>query len=79
LEDALQEITDMLMEMAKNLMEEDINYYDFYKGHRDKTAANFLVEMGGDITRLNVPAKSLPWRDWTRLFTSPVNMKAEAG
>jgi len=63
LEEALQEITDMLIEMARKLMEEDINIMTSIKGIGDKTAANFLVEMGGDINNLNVPAKSLPWRD----------------
>jgi len=46
---ALQEITDMLMEMARKLMEEDINIITSIKGIGEKTAANFLVEMGGDI------------------------------
>ncbi len=51
LEDALQEITDMLIEMSRKLMEEDINIMTSIKGIGDKTAANFLIEMGGDINQ----------------------------
>jgi transposase len=57
LEDALQEITAMLMEMARKLMEEDINIMTSIKGIGDKTAANFLVEMGGDINQFERSGK----------------------
>ena len=56
-EEALQEITDMLMEMARKLMEEDINIITSIKGIGDKTAANFLVEMGGDIHKFECSGK----------------------
>jgi transposase len=56
-EEALQEITDMLMEMARKLMEEDINIITSIKGIGDKTAANFLVEMGGDINKFECSGK----------------------
>ena len=56
-EEALQEITDMLMEMARKLMEEDINIMTSIKGIGDKTAANFLVEMGGDINKFECSGK----------------------
>jgi transposase len=51
LEDALEEITGMLIEMSRKLMEEDINILTSIKGIGDKTAANFLIEMGGDINQ----------------------------
>jgi transposase len=51
LEDALQEITGMLIEMSRKLMEEDINLMTSIKGIGDKAAANFLIEMGGDINQ----------------------------
>jgi transposase len=57
LEEALQEITDMLIEMARRLMEEDINIMTSIKGIGDKTAANFLVEMGGDINQFECSGK----------------------
>jgi transposase len=57
LEEALQEITDMLIEMARRLMEEDINIMTSIKGIGDKTAANFLVEMGGDINNFECSGK----------------------
>ena len=56
-EEALQEITDILMEMARKLMEEDINIITSIKGIGDKTAANFLVEMGGDIHKFECSGK----------------------
>jgi transposase len=57
LEDALQEITGMLIEMARKLMEEDINIMTSIKGIGDKTATNFLVEMGGDINQFERSGK----------------------
>jgi transposase len=57
LEDALQEITDMLIEMSRKLMEEDINIMTSIKGIGDKTAAHFLIEMGGDINQYECSGK----------------------
>jgi len=57
LEDALQEITSMLIETSRKLMEEDINIMTSIRGIGDKTAANFLVEMGGDITQFERSGK----------------------
>ena len=57
LEEDLQEITAMLVEMARKLMEEDINIMTSIKGIGDKTAANFLVEMGGDINQFERSGK----------------------
>jgi transposase len=57
LEDALQEITVMLIEMARKLMEEDINIMTSIKGIGDKTAAYFLVEMGVDINQFERSGK----------------------
>jgi transposase len=57
LEDALQEITGMLIEMSRKLMEEDINIMTSIRGIGDKTAANFLVEMGGDINQYECSGK----------------------
>ena len=47
----------MLIKMARKLMEEDINIITSIKGIRDKTAANFLVEMGGDINQFERSGK----------------------
>jgi transposase len=49
IEDALQEITGMLIEMSRKLMEEEINIMTSIKGIGNKAAASFLIEMGGDI------------------------------
>ena len=57
LEDALQEITDMLIEMSRKLMEEDINIMTSLKGIGEKAAANFLIEMGGDINQFERSGK----------------------
>jgi len=57
LEDALQEITSMLIETSRKLMEEDINIMTSIRGIGDKTAANFLVEMGGDINQFERSGK----------------------
>ncbi len=57
LEDALQEITGMLIDMTRKLMEEDINIMTSIRGIGDRTAANFLVEMGGDINQFERSGK----------------------
>jgi len=57
LEDALQEITGMLLEMSRKLMEEEINIMTSIKGIGDKTAASFLIEMGGDINQYECSGK----------------------
>ena len=57
LEDALQEITGMLIEMSRKLMEEDINIMTSLKGIGEKAAANFLIEMGGDINQFERSGK----------------------
>jgi transposase len=51
LEDALQETTVMLIELSRKLMEDDINIMTSIKGIGEKTAVNFLIEMGGDINQ----------------------------
>ena len=57
LEDALQEITGMLIEMSRNLMEEDINILTSIKGIGNKAAATFLIEMGGSINQFERSGK----------------------
>ena len=57
LEDDLQEITSMLIEMSRKLMDEDINIMTSIKGIGDKTAVNFLIEMGGDINQFERSGK----------------------
>ncbi len=57
LEGALQEITDVLIEMSRKLMEEDINIMTSIKGIGDKTGVNFLIEMGCDISQYDRSGK----------------------
>jgi len=72
LEDALQEITGMLIEMSRKLMEEDINIMTSLKGIGRKAAANFLIEMGGDINQFERSGQNhCHGGIGSRLFTSP--------
>jgi transposase len=57
LEDDLQEITAILIEMSRKLMEEDINILTSIKGIGNKSAVNFLIEMGGDINQYDGSGK----------------------
>jgi len=50
LDEHLQQITSVLIEHCQSIMQEDIEVLRSIKGIGDKTAINFLVEMGGDIT-----------------------------
>jgi len=68
----------VLIEMSRKRMKRDINIMPSIQGVGDKTASNFLIEMGCDI-RMNVRVKSLPWRDSIRPFTHPGNMTEKAG
>jgi transposase len=56
-EDALQEVTGMLIEMSRKLMDEEINIMTSIKGIGNKSAANFLIEMGGDINQFERSGK----------------------
>jgi transposase len=57
LEDALQEVNGMLIEMSRKLMDEEINIMTSIKGIGDKAAANFLIEMGGNINQFERSGK----------------------
>jgi transposase len=57
IEDALQEITDMLIEMSRKMMDEEINLMTSLKGIGKKAAATFLIEMGGDIKQYECSGK----------------------
>jgi transposase len=50
LEDHLQELTDMLIEQCQSMMQQDIEILTSARGIGDKSAANFLVEIGGSIS-----------------------------
>ena len=49
LDEHLQEITTLLIEHCQSIKQEDMKILRSIKGIGDKSAANFLVEMGGDI------------------------------
>jgi transposase len=49
LEEQLQELTDLLIELSRSSMDQDIQILTSIPGIGDKTAMNFLVEVGGDI------------------------------
>jgi endonuclease III len=49
LDEALREITDLLLETSRGTMSDDMGLLNSITGIGDKTAAGFLIEMGGDI------------------------------
>ncbi len=49
LEQHLQELTDMLIELCQTKIQKDMDVLTSIKGIGEKTAVNFLVEIGGDI------------------------------
>jgi len=51
LEDYLQEITNTLIGFCQSAMEKEVRILTSIRGIGDKTAANFLIEMGGDIQK----------------------------
>ena len=57
LEEALEEITGILIEMSRKQMEDDINILTSIKGIGDKSAVNFLIEMGGDVNHYEYSGK----------------------
>ncbi|MGZ6210490.1 MAG: IS110 family RNA-guided transposase [Syntrophales bacterium] len=57
LDEALQEITEMLLQTGRGMMGDDMDILNSIKGIGDKTAAGFLIEMGGDIQQFDDPNK----------------------
>jgi len=57
LEEALQEITEMLLQTSRGMMGDDMDILNSIKGIGEKTAASFLIEMGGDIQQFDDPNK----------------------
>jgi transposase len=57
LEEALQEITEMLLQTSRGMMGDDMDILNSIKGIGEKTAASFLIEMGGDIQQVDDPNK----------------------
>jgi transposase len=57
LEEALQEITEMLLQTSRGMMGDDMDILNSIKGIGEKTAASFLIEMGGDIQQFDQPNK----------------------
>lgn len=51
LEGHLKELTAMMIELCRSDMEDDIDIMTSLRGIGEKTATNFLVEMGGDIRK----------------------------
>jgi len=49
MEENLQELTDILVEICQSKMQEDMNILTSLPGIGNKTAMNFLIEMGGGI------------------------------
>jgi len=56
-EEALQEITDMLLQTSRGMMGDDMDILNSIKGIGEKSAASFLIEMGGDIRQFDDPNK----------------------
>ena len=57
LEEALQEITEMLLQTSRGMMGDDMDILNSIKGIGEKSAASFLIEMGGDIQQFDDPNK----------------------
>jgi transposase len=57
LDEALQEITEMLLQSSRGMMGDDMDILNSIKGIGEKTAASFLIEMGGDIQQFDQPGK----------------------
>ena len=53
LEGHLKELTAMMIELCRSGMGDDIDIMTSVRGIGEKTATNFLVEMGGDIRKFN--------------------------
>ena len=51
LEGHLKELTALMIELCRSDMEDDIDIMTSLRGIGEKTATNFLVEMGGDIRK----------------------------
>jgi transposase len=59
LDEAIQEITEMLLQTSRGMMGDDMDLLNSIRGIGEKTAASFLIEMGGDIQQFDDPNKSI--------------------
>jgi transposase len=57
LEEHLQEMTNTLIELCQSALERDVEILTSIRGIGDKTAANFLIEMGGEIQKFETHNK----------------------
>jgi transposase len=57
LEEHLQELTEMLLELCQARMQQDMEILISMRGIGKKSAANFLIEMGGDIKQFQTHQK----------------------
>jgi transposase len=57
LEEHLQELTDILIELCQGKIQGDMDILTSMKGIGEKTAMNFLIEIGGDIKQFESPKK----------------------
>jgi transposase len=57
LEQHLQELTDILIELCQAKIQQDMDILTSMKGIGEKTAMNFLIEMGGDIKQFETHKK----------------------
>jgi len=57
LEGHLQELTEMLLELCRAKMQQDMDILTSMKGIGKKSAMNFLIEMGGDIKQFHTHQK----------------------
>jgi transposase len=51
MEEHLEELTDILIDQCKAMIREDVEILKSIKGVGDKTATNFLLELGGNINK----------------------------
>jgi len=56
-EEHLQEITSTLIELCQSALEQDVQILTSIRGIGNKTAASFLIEMGGEIQRFETHNK----------------------
>ncbi len=57
LEEHLRELTEMLIELCREKMEQDMELQTSMRGIGEKSAMNFLIEMGGDIKQFQTHQK----------------------
>ena len=79
LEEHLQELTDILIELCRGKIQDEMEILTSMKGIGEKTAVNFLIEVGGDMKQFETHKKviAMAGLDWALYQSGKIDRKGK--